>query len=95
MRLLFLAALEERRMFSPRASASSSLVHKNGHYCGHVREGRLFVPPSHFEVPPMLSDTGFVRGAIESRVPVRPMVRSSISVLMSRSTHCGQQHART
>ena len=41
-----------------------SLAHKNGHPCGHVGEARLFVSPSPFEVPPMLGNTRFVRGAI-------------------------------
>ena len=68
MRLLFLAALEDHRMFSPRASASRVTCSQEWTPCGHVREACLFVPPSHFEVPPMSSDTGLVRGAIPGEI---------------------------
>ena len=66
MRLLFLAALEEHRMFSPRASASRVTCSQEWtllRTCS--RSASVRTPHLTSKCRPcMLSDTGFVRGAI-------------------------------
>ena len=51
-------------MFLPRASASIFLLTKMDTLGRHVRESCLLMHPSHFEVPPMLSNGKLVCGAV-------------------------------
>ena len=76
------------RKFLPRGSASTFFVHKDGHSCAQVRESRLLIPPSHFEVPSMLSNRKLVcAGAIErkSRAGKANDVRIDLSADVAQS----------
>ena len=78
-----------------------SFVLQGRHSCGHIREARLGVTPSHLEVRSMLRNAGLVCGASPgtvkkevaswpSQICVRRSLRSSLAVctFCTRCAHC-------